>query len=32
LEHPINTLGDHTVSIKLHPDVPAGVRVTVVPE
>ena len=32
LEHPIKTLGDHTVSIKLHPDVPAGVRVTVVPE
>ncbi len=32
LEHPIKTLGDHTVSIKLHPDVPAGVHVTVVPE
>jgi ribosomal protein L9 len=32
LDHPIKTLGDHTVTIKLHPDVPADVRVTVVPE
>lgn len=32
LDHPIKTLGDHTVMIKLHPDVPADVRVTVVPE
>ncbi|NNG15071.1 MAG: 50S ribosomal protein L9 [Gemmatimonadales bacterium] len=32
LDHPIKTLGDHTVVIKLHPDVPADIRVTVVPE
>lgn len=32
LDHPIKTLGDHTVTIRLHPDVPADVRVTVVPE
>lgn len=32
LDHPIKTLGDHTVTIKLHPDVSADVRVTVVPE
>ena len=32
LDHPIKTLGDHTVIVKLHPDVPADVRVTVVPE
>ena len=30
LEHPIKTLGDHTVSIRLHADVHAEVRVTVV--
>ena len=32
LDHPIKTLGDHTVTVRLHPDVPADVRVTVVPE
>jgi large subunit ribosomal protein L9 len=32
LEHPIKTLGDHTVAIRLHPEVHAGVRLTVVPE
>lgn len=32
LDQPIKTLGDHTVPIRLHPDVAAEVRVTVVPE
>ena len=32
LEHPIKTLGDHAVSIRLHADVHAEVRVTVVAE
>ncbi|MGH7630538.1 MAG: 50S ribosomal protein L9 [Gemmatimonadales bacterium] len=32
LEHPIKALGDHTVAIRLHPDVHAEVRLTVVPE
>jgi large subunit ribosomal protein L9 len=32
LEHPIKTLGDHTVAIRLHPEVHADVRLTVVPE
>jgi large subunit ribosomal protein L9 len=32
LEHPIKTLGAHTVAIRLHPDVHAEVRLTVVPE
>jgi large subunit ribosomal protein L9 len=32
LDHPIKTLGDHTVVLKVHPDVPTDVRVTVVPE
>ena len=32
LDHPIKTLGDHTVSIRLHADVHAEVRVTVVAE
>ena len=32
LEHPIKTLGEHTVSIRLHPDVHAEVRVSVVAE
>jgi len=29
LEHPIKDLGERTVPIKLHPEVSAGVRVTV---
>ena len=32
LEHPIKTLGEHSVAIRLHPDVHADVRLTVVPE
>ena len=32
LEHPIKTLGAHTVSIRLHPEVHAQVRVSVVAE
>ncbi len=32
LEHPIKTLGEHTVHVRLHPDVEASVRITVVPE
>ncbi len=32
LDHPIKTLGDHAVAIKLHPEVQAELRVTVVPE
>ena len=32
LDHPIKSLGDHTVSVRLHPEVHAEVRVTVVPE
>ncbi len=32
LQHPIKALGDHTVTIRLHPDVHAEVRLTVVPE
>lgn len=32
LEHPIKTLGAHTVAIRVHPDVHAEVRLTVVPE
>ncbi len=32
LETPIKSLGDHQVHIKLHPDVVAGIRVTVIPE
>jgi large subunit ribosomal protein L9 len=32
LEHPIKTLGDHTVGVRLHQDVRAEVRVSVVPE
>ena len=31
LDHPIKQLGAHTVSIRLHPDVHAEVRVTVEP-
>jgi large subunit ribosomal protein L9 len=32
LEHPIKTVGQHTVSIRLHPDVTAEIRVMVVAE
>jgi large subunit ribosomal protein L9 len=32
LEHPIKTLGQHNVQVRLHPDVHAEVRVSVVPE
>jgi large subunit ribosomal protein L9 len=32
LEHPIKTLGSHTIGIRLHPEVRAEVRVSVVPE
>jgi large subunit ribosomal protein L9 len=32
LEHPIKTLGEHVVSVRLHPEVHAEVRVSVVPE
>lgn len=32
IEHPIKTLGAHTVAVRLHPDVNAEVRVNVVSE
>jgi large subunit ribosomal protein L9 len=32
LEHPIKTLGRHTVEVRLHPEVHAEVGVSVVPE
>ena len=32
LEHPIKTLGEHTLSVRLHPDVHAEVRVSVAAE
>jgi large subunit ribosomal protein L9 len=32
LEHPIKTLGHHTVSVRVHPEVHAEVRVAVVAE
>ena len=32
LEHPLKALGDHTVHIRLHPEVQAGIRVSVVAE
>ncbi len=32
LDHPIKSLGDHTVAIRLHPEVHADVRVTVAAE
>ena len=32
LDHPIKSLGDHIVSVRLHPEVHAEVRVSVVPE
>ncbi len=31
LDHPIKALGDHRVPVRLHPDVQAMLRVTVVP-
>ncbi|HEU4800577.1 MAG TPA: 50S ribosomal protein L9 [Gemmatimonadales bacterium] len=31
LPHPIKTLGEHVVAVRIHPEVPAEVRVTVVP-
>ena len=31
LDHPIKLLGDHTVAIRIHPDVQAAVRVRIVP-
>ena len=32
LDHPIKTLGQHTVAIRLHPEVQAEIRVSVVQE
>lgn len=32
LDHPLKSIGDHVVPIKLHPDVPTEVRVVIVPE
>ncbi|MFL5402582.1 MAG: 50S ribosomal protein L9 [Gemmatimonadales bacterium] len=32
LDHPIKTIGDHTVAIRLHPEVRAELRVSVVAE
>lgn len=32
LDHPIKTVGEHTVRVRLHPEVHADVRVTVVAE
>lgn len=32
LDHPIKALGDHTVTVRLHPEVHAEVRITVVAE
>lgn len=32
LDHPLKTLGEHTVSIRLHPEVEATIRVTIVPQ
>ncbi len=32
LEHPIKTLGTHTIALRLHPEVQAEIRVSVVPE
>jgi large subunit ribosomal protein L9 len=32
LEHPIKTLGEHRVTIRLHPEVSAELRVAIVPE
>jgi large subunit ribosomal protein L9 len=32
LDHPIKSLGDHSVALRLHPEVQAEIRVAVVPE
>ena len=32
LEHPIKTLGQHSVAVRVHPEVHANVQVSVVPE
>ena len=32
LDHPIKSLGEHTVMLRLHPEVLAEIRVSVVPE
>lgn len=32
LEHPLKTLGEHTVPIRLHPEVSAAITVVVAPE
>jgi large subunit ribosomal protein L9 len=32
LEHPIKSLGEHLVTVRLHPEVHAEVRVSVVAE
>jgi large subunit ribosomal protein L9 len=32
LDHPIKSLGEHAVTVRLHPEVHAEVRVSVVPE
>jgi large subunit ribosomal protein L9 len=32
LEHPIKTLGEHAVAVRVHPEVHAELRVSVVPE
>jgi large subunit ribosomal protein L9 len=32
LEHPIKTLGEHAVTVRLHPEIQAELRVSVVPE
>jgi large subunit ribosomal protein L9 len=32
LDHPIKSLGQHTVMLRLHPEVQAEIRVSVVPE
>jgi large subunit ribosomal protein L9 len=32
LDHPIKSLGEHTVMLRLHPEVQAEIRVSVVPE
>ena len=32
LDEPIKSLGEHVVSVRLHPEVHAEVRVSVVPE
>lgn len=32
LEHPIKTVGTHTVALRLHPEVQGEIRVSVIPE